>query len=97
MSTLVFQTHRAARIDDYAAVTGAISDIARDWGHRAAVGAPINVEGRLWGVMIAGSLLEPLPADAEARLGVFTELVAAAIAHGQARVEHRGWMEWPTG
>ena len=47
--------------------------------------------------MIAGSLLELLPADAEARLGVFTELVAAAIAHGQARVEHRGWMEWPTG
>jgi GAF domain-containing protein len=77
----------AARIDDYAAATGAISDIARDWGHRAAVGAPINVEGRLWGVMIAGSLLEPLPTDAEARLGVFTELVAAAISHAQAWVE----------
>ena len=87
VSTLVFQTHRAARIDDYAAATGATSDIARHWGHRAAVGAPINVEGRLWGVMIAGSLFEPLPTDAEARLGVFTELVAAAIANAQAWVE----------
>ena len=84
MSTLVFQTHRAARIDDYAAATGATSDIARHWGHRAAVFAPINVEGRLWGVMIAGSLFEPLPTDAEARLGVFTELVGGYPSGGSA-------------
>ena len=38
-------------------------------GVRSAVATPIIVEGRLWGVMVAGSTLEQLlPADTEARL-----------------------------
>ena len=36
---------------------------------------------------------EPLPADTEARLAGFTELVATAIANAQARVELRGYAE----
>ena len=36
---------------------------------------------------------EPLPADTEARLAGFTELVATAIANAQARVELRGFAE----
>ena len=39
-------------------------------------GAPIKVEGRLWGVMMVLSREERLPAGTEARLAEFTELVA---------------------
>src|SRR6266513_2646406 len=84
-------TGRAARLDDYAGVSGAAADVAREFGFRAAVGAPISVEGRLWGVMAVASTHEqPLPADTEARLAGFTELAATAIASAQTRVELRG-------
>jgi hypothetical protein len=49
MHTLVYQTRRPARIDNYGGATGAFAATARDWGYQAAVGVPINVEGRLWG------------------------------------------------
>ena len=90
---LVFQTGQPARIDDYGTAVGAFADVARDWQYRSSVGVPISVEGRLWGVMIAGSRGESLPADTEARLAGFTELVATAIADAQARVELRGFAE----
>jgi signal transduction histidine kinase len=93
LHTLVFQTGRAARIDDYASASGPSADIARGIGIRAAVGVPVNVEGRLWGVMIVESHGEPLPADVEARLAGFTELAATAIANAQARMELRGFAE----
>jgi signal transduction histidine kinase len=91
--TLVLETGRPARIDDYADSSGAAADLGREWGFRAAVGAPIRIEGRLWGVMVAASREEPLPADTEARLAGFTELVATAIANAQARVEVRGFAD----
>ena len=90
---LVFQTGQPTRIDDYGTASGAFADVARDWQYRSSVGVPISVEGRLWGVMIAGSREESLPADTEARLAGFTELVATAIAEAQARVELRGFAE----
>ena len=85
MHALVFRTHRPARIDDYTDASGAFADVARDWAYRAAVGVPIDVEGRLWGVMIAGSRVEPLPRDTEERLSGFTQLVSTAIANAEAR------------
>jgi signal transduction histidine kinase len=90
--TMVFQTGQAARIDDYAGAAGSGAK-ARELGVRAAIGVPVSVEGRPWGVMTAGSLGEPFPAGTEARLAGFTELVAAAIANAQARVELRGYAE----
>ena len=92
MTTLVFETSRAARIDDYADTSAHAADLARPWGVRASVGVPITVEGRQWGVMNAVSTREQrLPADAETRLADFTELVATAIANAQARLELRGF------
>ena len=92
MATLVLETGRPARIDDYVDTSGHAAHIARRWGIRASVGVPITVEGRLWGVMNAVSTREqPLPADAEARLADFTELVATAVANAQARLELRGF------
>ena len=94
VTTLVFRTGQAARTD-YADVSGVIGDVAtRDWGWRAAVGVPIRVEGRLWGVMVVALTREELlPADTEARLAGFTELVATAIADAQARAELRGFAD----
>jgi signal transduction histidine kinase len=53
----------------------------------SAAGAPIDVQGRPWGVMIAASRGEPLPADTEARLGGFIELVATAVANAEAQTQ----------
>jgi signal transduction histidine kinase len=93
VATLVFQTGRAARIDDYSGASGPIAEAVRELGFRAAVGVPVSVEGRLWGVMIVDSRAGPLPSGTEERLAGFTELAATAIANAQARVELRGFAE----
>ena len=87
VSTLVFETGRSARIDRYAdSSSGPVSAAPWETGIRSAVGTPVIVEGRLWGVIFAGSTLEqPLPPDTETRLASFTELVATAIANADSR------------
>jgi signal transduction histidine kinase len=89
VATLVFQTRQPSRIDDLAGASGPAAEACRRFGVRAAVGVPVSVEGRLWGLMSVGSAREPLPAGTEARLAGFTELVATAIANAQARMELR--------
>jgi GAF domain-containing protein len=93
VSTLVFQTGRSARIDDYADVPGPGADIARESGIRTSVGVPVNVHGRLWGAVIVASGVAPAPADTEERLAAFTQLVATTIANAQARAELRGFAD----
>jgi signal transduction histidine kinase len=84
VSTTVARTGLPFRIDHYPDATGPIADAVHELGSRVAAGAPIVVEGRLWGVMIVSSTLDPpLPADIEARLAAFTELVATAIANAE--------------
>ena len=86
LGTLVLETGRPARIDRYADASGPVGAAARATGLRSAVATPIIVEGRLWGLIAAGSILEqPMPADTEARLASFTELVATAIANTESR------------
>ncbi|HEY4701456.1 MAG TPA: GAF domain-containing sensor histidine kinase, partial [Streptosporangiaceae bacterium] len=88
VTTLVVRTGRPARID-YAetGASGPIGIVATDeWGLRSSVGAPISVEGRLWGVIIVASTSEAfLPADTETRLAGFTELVGTALANTEAQ------------
>jgi signal transduction histidine kinase len=82
----VARTTRAARIDDYGALDGEIARTARSAGFQSAIGAPLTVEGRLWGVLIAISTdPEPIPERSEARLAEFTELVATAVANAESR------------
>ena len=66
-----------------AAVVGAGGATRTD----GAVGAPIVVEDRLWGVVAASEGAEPLPPGAEERLARFTDLVATAIANAESRAE----------
>jgi PAS domain S-box-containing protein len=83
---LVLDTGRAARVDDYAKADridpGPVSSTFRDLGISAAIGSPVIVDGRTWGVMSACRLDgNPFPAGAEDRLALFTDLVATAIAN----------------
>jgi PAS domain S-box-containing protein len=86
--SLVFQTGRSARIDDFGSASGAIGTAARTASFRQAVGTPIVVEGRLWGAMVTATYDDdPLPPETDERLGPFTELIATAIAKAEARAE----------
>jgi signal transduction histidine kinase/ketosteroid isomerase-like protein len=68
--------------------SGPFVEEARRLGIRAAVGVPIVVEGRVWGVAYASSTGErAFSDDAEARIAAFAELAAIAIADAQARAE----------
>jgi PAS domain S-box-containing protein len=83
---LVRETGRPARIDDYRGLGGPVAESARGAGFRSAIGAPITVDGRTWGCIIAISTSpEPIPEASEDRLGEFTELVATAIANAESR------------
>jgi len=94
LNTVVFQTGRPARTDDYGLASGSVTEAVRGDGLRSAVGVPVHIEGRLWGVIaVASRHEEPLPSDTETWLAGFTELVATAIANAQARVELRGHVE----
>ena len=73
-----------ARIQDYYAIDTEVAKTMRGVGYRSTVAAPIFVGGVPWGaVAIAAS--ERLPADSEARLMAFCELVSLAVASAQAR------------
>jgi signal transduction histidine kinase len=89
VTALVLRTGRPARLDSYDEATGPIAAVGvRGLGLRSSVGAPIVVEGRLWGVMIVSSAGEqPLAPDTESRITAFTELVATAISNTEARAE----------
>ena len=86
VSGLIFETGRPGRVDNYADAHGEAAEVARELSWRSSVGAPITVEGRLWGALVVVSKSEqPLPPGTERRLAEFTELVATAIANSEAR------------
>ncbi len=85
VSTFVLRTGGPIRMDDFAGASGPLAAEARAQGVRCIIGAPIIVEGRLWGVMTAGAIHEwAPPPGTEARLASFTDLLATAIANAQA-------------
>ena len=84
----VLRTGRPARLDDYSRASGVIGNQMRDLGIRSAVGAPVVVEGRIWGGIVAATRQgDQLPADTESRIGQFTQLVATAISNIQTRAD----------
>jgi sugar diacid utilization regulator len=83
IATLVQRSGRPARIDNYANVAGPVAARVREVGVNAAVGVPIIVDGRVWGLAAVGSRQSgPMPADTEVRIGRFAELVATAVVAG---------------
>jgi signal transduction histidine kinase len=70
------------------ASTGAKSpSTARPTDASSAVAVPVEVEGQPWGAMAAWSSTGSLPADAQARLAEFAELMATVIANAESRAE----------
>ncbi len=84
IGAMVADSGQPARMDSHDTAIGEVAALIRCLGLRSGVGAPIVVEGRLWGVAVVGSSAEPLPPGTEQRIGEFTELVATAIANAEA-------------
>jgi len=83
---MVRASGRPCRLDGFADVPGAIAGAARATGIGAAVGAPIVVDGRIWGAMSADAYdFEPLAAGIEGQLAEFTALVGTAISTALSR------------
>ncbi|HEX5622763.1 MAG TPA: GAF domain-containing protein [Solirubrobacteraceae bacterium] len=89
VSVRVLRSASSARMDGYEEAHGVIAETIRQAGIRFSIGVPISVHGRTWGVMIATSKDIPFPAETEARLQGFTELVATAISNANAHDEVR--------
>ena len=87
IAALVAASGRSAQMDNYEKATGEPAEPLREMGVKCAVGAPISVEGRLWGVMIAGFTDTRALGDIETRMAQFTELAATAIANAESRAE----------
>src|SRR6185295_11021406 len=84
----IFQEGKPARQNQYNDLTGSVAESVRASGIRSVVGAPVLVEGRLWGAITTGMTREePLPPETESRLGEFTTLMATAISNAEARAE----------
>jgi hypothetical protein len=66
-------------------VARARSCALREVGEGERSGNPAAVDGRVWGLISTSSPESPFPERVEERLAEFTELVATAIANGQAR------------
>jgi signal transduction histidine kinase len=86
VTALVARTGEPARVDDYAVVSGTLAARIRDVGIRSAVGAPILVDGRVYGVLLVGSA-QPFefPPDTEVRVGDFADLVGTAVTNAETR------------
>jgi signal transduction histidine kinase len=85
---LVQRTGVTARMDSHEHSAGSAAALIRELGFVSAVGAPIIVDGQLWGSAIVGfNDREPPPPDTEERLTDFAELVATAVANAEARGE----------
>ena len=83
LATLVQRSGRPARIDTYDNVAGPTAARVRAVGVRTAVGVPIIVDGRVWGLAAVGSLQPgPMPADTEVHITRFAELIATAVVAG---------------
>ena len=86
VSSMVRRTGRPARIEDYRRVGGPSAELARAAEQTSAVGAPIVVDGRLWGVIAVswGGERSP-PGDTEERMAKFAQLLDTAIANADSR------------
>ena len=86
VTTMVRRSERPARMESYAGTHGAIAELVHDLGVRATVGAPVVVDGLLWGVVIANWRGEESPpAGTEERMAQFAQLLDTAIANADSR------------
>jgi signal transduction histidine kinase len=88
INALVRATAAPGRYDSYEHAQGELAAHLRQLGIRSEVGAPVVVDGRVWGALIAGTdQPQPLPNGTEERLAGFAELTATAVSNATARSE----------
>jgi signal transduction histidine kinase len=88
INALVRETAAPGRYDSYEGSRGELAARLRQLGIRSEVGAPVVVDGQVWGALIAGTdEPQPLPFCAEDRLARFAELIATAVSNATARSE----------
>ena len=86
VAAMVRRSGRAARMGSHDHAAGSAAARIRALGLCSAVGAPIVVDNRVWGVAVAGSSRpDAFPPSAEQRVSDFADLIA--IANVQARAE----------
>ena len=87
----VLDSCRPSRIEDHSRVHGPVGEAARALGVGSVVGAPVIVDGSVWGVLAVGAAQNgpPLAPDAADRLANFAELVSTAIVNTEARDQVR--------
>jgi PAS domain S-box-containing protein len=84
------RTRQPARVDSYEEQEGELAELLRGLGFRSSAGAPIFVEGELWGALLVSSVKpEPFEPGVEQRIAAFAELTAQALANAEAREELR--------
>jgi signal transduction histidine kinase len=86
--TTMLRSGLPVRMSSYEGLPGPLAALLRELGIRSSVGAPIVVDGRVWGTISASSTKpEPFPEAAEARIMGFAELVATAISNAVSRAQ----------
>ena len=96
----IHRTGGPARVDDYAGLSGEISRIVQPFAIRSSVGAPVRLDGRVWGAVVAlSSRAHAIPEDAEERLVRFAELVDLSVRNAAhlAELESRAATDPLTG
>src|ERR1700744_2264085 len=83
LAGIVQRTGRPARMDSYLNSSGSLAARIRDAGICVAVGVPVVVDGRVWGLAAVGSVEpEPMPTDTEGRISAFAELIGTVVVAG---------------
>jgi GAF domain-containing protein len=90
LAAMVKRTGGPARMDSYEERTGQLAARIHAMGLRAAVGVPVIVDGGVWGLAAVGwAEPGPMPADAEARISGFAELIGTALVAGYRDEQRR--------
>jgi signal transduction histidine kinase len=86
VAALVRRTGLPVRLEGFEGTPGSIAALLREQGIHWAVGAPVLVEGHVWGMMAAAWRQQPPgSSDTEGHMAQFTELLATAIANAHSR------------
>jgi PAS domain S-box-containing protein len=86
----IHRTRLPARLDSYEGQDSELATMLQELGFHASVGAPVFLEGELWGALLVSSVRpEPFPPGVENRIAAFAELTAQALANAEAREELR--------
>ncbi len=90
LAGIVQRTGRPARMDSYKDSIGSLAARIRDAGVHAAVGVPIVVDGRVWGLAaVASTEPKPMPAETEGRISAFAQLIGTVVVAGHRDEQKR--------